>query len=61
MSCHSKQNLHYNYSHMGGTMTGLEFYLIVITATITAVGGYVVGYRTGWTDGAAKARKFADR
>lgn len=42
-------------------MNGWQFWLSAVVFMTGPVLAYVVGYRTGWTDGKAQARKFADR
>ena len=42
-------------------MTGLEFWLTVIWTLGVGWTFYLIGYRTGWTDGIAQARKWVGR
>lgn len=42
-------------------MSGLQFWGLVFTILTTGPVGYVIGYRVGWTDGLAQARKWADK
>ena len=46
---------------MGGTMSGMQFWITVVAVLTATVPAYLIGYRTGFTDGTANGRKWAER
>lgn len=42
-------------------MSGIEFWLIFGALAVSSTIAYVVGYRSGYTDGAADARRWGNK